>query len=413
MKEPCLMPLSSQRPPGYRARIHTVTLTMCISAFAGTFAFAEDSALSRSTLERVVDAANPYATAAYVYDSNLFRISEETPSTEGRSDQHATVGAGFDSKFTLSRQQFMLAGNIYRDEYDTYKYLDYTGGRANATWNWSAGSIFTGTAGYEYRRTLRGFANQTQIDPVQDLRDEDKYLASAVIDLPRNWQATLRGSLSDVSYSTTKTLDLERLVGGAALNYVSRAGNIIGVNAEIINGDYDLVPARDFDEYTVGPTLEWQLTAGLRLTGRVGYTSRDIAAPTESDYDDITGRIVLRKRAADRDQLTLILWRELSNLGDEIADFALIHGVSIEPRWQLSEALGLRMFLSYEDRDFEGVGPDANRQDDVYTGGVFADWIITRNFTVSMGFNAQDRSSTRAFEDYDVHEIQLQVTGRL
>lgn len=122
---------------------------------------------------------------------------------------------------------------------------------------------------------------------------------------------------------------------------------------------------------------------------------------------------MLKKRAADRDQLTVAIWRELSNLGDEIADFALIHGISVEPRWELSEALALRLFASYEDRDFEGIGGDSNRQDDVVTGGVFADWTITPNISVSVGYNAQTRSSTRIYQDYDSRDIQLQITGRL
>ncbi len=374
---------------------------------------AEDSLLSRSMFERLVDAANPYASARYVYDSNLFRLDDDEASIDGRSDHRASIAAGFDSTLSLSRQQIQLAGNIFREQYDTYDDLDYTGGRASAIWNWSAGSKFTGTAGYQYQRYLMGFANRTVFKQVRDLRSEDKYLASVAIDLPRHWQATMRGSFADVSYTENKALDLERLLGGAALNFVSRAGNIIGMDVEVINGDYDIVPARDFDEYTIGPTLTWQMTPGIRLTGKVGYTNRDVRAPSESDYDDITGRIVLRKRAADRDQLTVSIWRELSNLGDEIADFALIHGISIEPRWELSEALALRLFASYEDRDFEGIGGDSNRQDDVYTGGIFADWAITPNFSVSVGYNAQTRSSTRIYQDYDSRDIQLQITGRL
>lgn len=375
--------------------------------------YAEDDLLSRSMFERLVDAANPYASARYVYDSNLFRMDDDEASSEGRSDHHASITAGFDSTLELSRQQIQLSGNIYREQYDTYDELDYTGGRASAMWNWSAGSKLTGTAGYQYQRYLMGFANRTVSKEVRDIRSEDKYLASIAIDLPRHWQTIVRGSFSDISFTENKALELERLLGGVALNYVSRAGNIIGLDVEVINGDYDIVPARDFDEYTIGPTLTWQLTSSTQLTGKVGYTNRDVRAPSESDYDDITGRIVLKKRAADRDQLTVAIWRELSNLGDEIADFALIHGISIEPRWELSEALALRLFASYEDRDFEGVGGDSNRQDDVLTGGVFADWTITPNISVSVGYNAQTRSSTRIYQDYDSRDIQLQITGRL
>jgi hypothetical protein len=361
---------------------------------------------------RFLDAANPYLSVGYAHDSNLFRIDDEALSTDAPSDEYALIQAGFDSNITVSQQRFELNGEASRNIYNTFEELDHTFGNATAVWHWSAGGSLTGTVGYKYTRSLRDFANQLRLPRIIDIRSEDRYLASADIDLPGNWKLGIRGDLADVSFTTTDTLDLERVTGGTALDYVSAAGNVIGIDAEFVTGDYETETLSDFDEYTVGPKLMWRFGSKTRLDAKVGYTDRDATEPNGSDHAGVTGRIALNIEGEDA-KLVATVWREISNLSDEIADFAVIHGISLEPGWQLSPRVGLRLFASYEDRDFEVVEFGEDRQDDVYTGRAFLDWAIGRYFTVSAGINAQSRSSTRALQDYDFQIIELRITAGL
>jgi hypothetical protein len=297
--------------------------------------------------------------------------------------------------------------------YNNYDELDYTGGKAAAVWHWSAGESTTGRIGYKYRRSLRDFANQLRLDKVKDLRSENQFLGDIDIDLPGNWKLGMRGNLADISYSDTRALDLERTTGGAELSYVSRAGSEIGLDAEFVNGDYDVNPAANFDEYTIGPTLDWQLTTRLKLEAKLGYTSRDVADAAREDYDDITGRIALIMADTGRSKWTATIWRDVSNLSDEIADFALVHGISIEPSWQLPSGLALSLHLGYENRDFPIDAPIADRQDDLYTAGASADWPFSRNVKLSVGVDLQQRSSTRDLQDYDYGNVRVQIIGSL
>jgi hypothetical protein len=345
---------------------------------------------------RTLDLLNPYASVAYAYDSNLFRVDDAVPTAEGRSDQVATLSAGFDAEIRSGQQRYELGAMVNHNLFNTYDYLDYTGGKATAFWHWSVGDAATGSVGYQYKRTLRDFANQLAVQKTKDIRTEHKLAASGDIDLPGQWRLGLRADVADIGYSNTKTLDLLRTTAGAGLNYVSRSGNLIGFDAEFIKGDFDSNPNSDFDEYNIGPTLQWHLTPRTKV-----------------DYDDVTGRVALRMADDGRGKMTATLWRDISNLGDESADFAVVNGVKVEPSWKLPNGMDLRLNASYEKRDFQEELAGLVRKDDVYTGGVFLDWGVARNITLTFGVDAQRRSSTRPLQDFDFARVQLQVTGRI
>jgi hypothetical protein len=365
------------------------------------------------TWARRVDIINPYASIGYGYDSNLFRIDDETPVIEGRSDQFAMISAGFDADIEDRLQRYELSGVVSHSMYDTYDEVDHTAGRALAMWHWDTGAARTGTLGYKYRRSLRDFANQSRFDKIIDIRTEHQLAGSADFGLRDNWKLGVRADIADVSFSSTEALDLLRTTAGARVSYVSGAGNSIGMDAEFINGDYDNNPASEFEEYTIGPVLEWQLTSRMKLHGTIGYTNRDFSEPARSDYDDVTGRIALISAESGRSRLTATVWRDISNLSDEIAEFALINGISIEPSWQFANGLGLRLNAAYENRDFEADVAGGDREDDIYTAGVFADWGLTANIKLSAGVDFQERSSSRELQDYDFNKVVLQITGSL
>ena len=361
----------------------------------------------------MIDAANPYASIGFGYDSNLYRLDDEVPVPDGQSDEFAVLGAGFDADLQVSQQRYELAGLINHTLFNTYDDLDYTGGKFTAIWHWRAGEPWDGTLGYRYKRSLRDFANQTRVDKIKDLRSEHQLLAGANYDLPGNWKVGVRSDIADITFSDTDTLDIKRTTFGAAADYISSAGNLVGLDAEFVNGDYDRNPEADFDEYFVGPKVEWKFTGRTQLEAKIGYTARDYNSRTRTDYDGITGRAALILADNGRNTVRAEAYRDLSNLGDEIAEYAVVNGVSIEPSWTLTETVNLRVNASYETRDFRVDQFESDREDDVYTAGAFVDWDINRNIALSLGVDGQRRSSTRELQDYEFNRFQVQIVGRL
>ena len=208
---------------------------------------------------------------------------------------------------------------------------------------------------------------------------------------------------------------------GTSLKFVSGSGNTVGLDAELVQGDYDENPSADFDEYTVGPTVEWRLTERTAIEAMAGYSGRQYDDPERDDYDGATGRVVLRYNEGARTRFRAALYRELSNLGDEVAEFAIVDGLRFEPAWQLRENLDLRVVAAVERRDFKR-DPDSDfdplplaghRRDDVYTTGGYLDWKLRRSLTLSIGADIQRRDSTRELRDYDFQRVEMRITGRL
>jgi hypothetical protein len=391
-----------------------VTLVLALQAPpAATQGASEDTA-------RIVDALNPYATLGYGYDSNVFRLDDAVEPIGGeRSDRYAMASVGFDADITRSLQRWELYGEVSHTLFNEHDDLDYTGSRAGAIWHWGLTKASFGSVGLTHRRALRDFANQPAENKVKDLRMENKLAGDANIKLPGRWTMGVRGEFADISFSESERLDLRRFLTGGNIGYASTAGSTIGLDAEYVEGDYDTNPLADYEEYTIGPTLEWKFTERSVLHAKVGYTNRNQVDPLRQDFDGVTGRVSFDFDNSPRNGLKLVLYRDLSNLGDEVLDFAEVTGLELEPRWQLREGLDLRLKLGYEKRDFnpdpeaELIGLDPDRDDDVVTGGVFVDWQFTRHFKLSFGADMQKRDSSRELQDFDFHRFEIKVTGSL
>ena len=375
---------------------------------------------TETDVARVIDAFNPYATVGFGYDSNIYRLDDRVdPIGDERADQYAMVSAGFDADITRSLQRWDLYGEAIHTLFNEHDDLDYTGSRAGAIWHWGLTKASFGSVGFTHRRALRDFANQPPVNKVKDLRMENKLAGDANIKLPGRWTMGVRGEFADVTFSETDRLDLRRFLTGANIGYASTAGSTIGLDAEYLEGDYDENPLADYEEYTVGPTLDWNITERTVLEAKVGYTNRNQADPLRQDYDGVTGRATVSFNNDPLNALRVVLYRDLSNLGDEVLEFAEVTGVEVEPRWQLREGMDVRFVLGYEKRDFnpdpdaELIGLDPNRDDDVFTGGAYLDWQYTRNFKLSVGADMQKHDSTRELEDFDFHRFEIKLTGSL
>jgi len=372
-----------------------------------------DKSHGADSLGHFLDVTNPYVSAQYTNDSNVLRLDDIQP-VENRADQYVTLAAGFDSDIRSGQQQYQLLGEFNSTNYSHHNELDYNGGKAAAVWHWTANPLTTGTLGYRFTRTLRNFENELAPRRDIDVRTENRAFVSGDRDLPDNWKVGARADIADVSYNHSTDLDIRRTTGGLSLGYVSRAANTLGADFEYIDGSYKTVSTQDYKQYTLGPTLEWKFTVRTQLNGKIGYTARKNSTPARPDYSAVTGRFELTIADAGRGSLKATAWRELSTLGDEIAEYAVINGVSLEPAWTLSNGITVRLKGSYENRDFVVVtGPAPDRLDDVGVVSGYLDWPIGRHFKITGGISRGRRSSTRLYQDYEFFQQQLEIVGTL
>jgi hypothetical protein len=357
---------------------------------------------------------HPYGSINLGYDSNIFRLDSDAPDIGARDDQSVTFAAGINGNAQTGQQRFDLGAEVNHTLYDNHGDLDYTGGNIDAVWHFVAGDVATGDLGYHFDRTLRDFANQNRLDKVIDLRNENSVTGNGVFNLPGPLRLNLRAGFSDITFSQTDTLHVQRSTAGAGLDFVSSSGNLAGIDAGFLHGHYPNNSAADFDQYSVGPTFEWQASPRVKLDGQAAYTKRDNKDVLRKDYDGITAHVDMTVGQGDVTTMTASVYRDLSNLADETAEYAVVNGIRVAPTWTWKEGLiDLRLLAGYENRNFKVTDNSLAREDKVVMAGMFLDWNPRRWFTVTLGVDGEQRSSSRILQDYNFLRVQLGFVARM
>lgn len=358
---------------------------------------------------------DPYAMVGLTYDSNPLRVSsaDEIRRSDDESDLITTLEAGLDSYLAVSRQTLLLKGRVFRNQYEEFDRMDHTGGNALGQWQWVWGSAWSGDIGYLFTRQLRDLANQST--PVKDIRKESRFFGSVERGIGAGLKAVLAGSSADIDFEENERLSLTRDTAQVGIYYESALNRSVGIEGKFTDGQYELDSDRDYDETALQAVLDWPFSEKTRLAATAGFTSRDFDSEARPDFSGITGLVSLVRTNAKGGLLTISIYREPSTLGDEIANYAIVEGITITPEWPLGIAMQLRLDLNYERRAFRGVRdltiPDPeleSRDDDVVSGALWLDWDITRILRLSFGLAAGERSSTLPDEEYDYQSAQIQ-----
>ena len=276
-----------------------------------------------------------------------------------------------------------------------------------------------GDLGYSYDRRLRDLANE--LVPTKDLRDRHEVFGSARRWLTTRWRLGAETDWTDISFSETDDLNKSILGFGASLDYISLARNEVGIAAAYSGARFENRDDQDYEDLSIGPTLDWQLTGKTRFNGDVAYKTRDFDVFSREDFAGVVGRLRLTWKPTGKISVKTSVWRELSNLNDEITDYAIVDGARLEPIWDITTKTSLRALASFERRDFQGdaLQEDDNEQvfsdrvDDVSAFGLWLEWNARRNISLSLGFRSETRASTRELRDYDYQYVEASFRASL
>lgn len=393
-----------------RHRLRLATLATAISA-ALLLPVSHAQSLEEATDNwlDVVRTFQPYAALGWTTDSNLLRNPDNL---NDDSDQYLTLEAGVDARFDVSRQRFLVDGRIFRNSYDRFSEFDYTGGDGRLRWNWAAGKLWEGTLGYTYTRRLRDFANE--LVPQRDILNRHRVFGSANRWVTNRWRVGASTEWADVSFTESEQLDKNVLGFGAIADYVSVAGNVIGLETGFAATDFSANRA-DYDDFNVGPRLDWRLSSKTRIRASAGYKSRTHDMRDERDFDGFVARVRTTWAATGKTTILAEAWRDISNLDDEIANFAVVQGISVEPIWNITAKTSLQALASFERRDFQGGDDDDlavvfdDRVDDVAAFGVGVNWQARRSIALSLGYRAESRDSNRELREYDFQSFEARI----
>ncbi|MBK1717895.1 outer membrane beta-barrel protein [Thiocystis violacea] len=397
-----------REPPRPRRRLAPLALSLLAMAMCRPSAAETEVPKWVETLKDL----HPQASVTATTDSNLLR----NPDGLGdRSDRYLTLQAGFDTEFKFSRQRLLLDASVYRNDYERFSEFNHVGGDAKVLWKWVLGRLWEGEFGYSYDHKQRDFANE--LLPSNDMLSRHRLQASANRWLTTRWRLGARIDWADVSFSDSEELDKTILGYGANLDYVSKAGNTLSLRATYASADFKNRDDRDYDDLTLGPSVDWKLSGKTRLSASAGYKARRHDVADERDFDGFVGRVSATWKPTGKSSLKATAWRDISNLDDEIADYAVIEGISLEPRWQFMPKTSLRGLASYENRAFDGGQDDelgfetGDRRDRVRVLELGLDWEPRRYLELGLSFRDESRESNRALREYDSQSLWLTVSA--
>ena len=354
---------------------------------------------------------DPYASITYVDDSNLLRKSDRAASLLGiddTSDRYLSTEVGFATELQLSRQRFQIDGRVYHNAYDEFDDADHTGGDARGTWFWLYGPLWEGDLQYRYRRKLRGFENQGI--PEKDMISRHEVSGSAMRRLTPRWRVGAEAGWADVDSTDTDSLDKQLYSGGLTADWTSPAGSVAGLSLNLTRAAHERDDDRDYDEWFFGPNADWRYSPKTRILAWAGYKQREHDGQGQRDFDGFVGRVAVKWRPTVKTLVNATIQRDISNLEDEIAEYAVVQSAALEPVWDITPKTTLRGLASYTEEDYRGgAGPGGSRVDDVYEYGIWLDWNFTPNSAVSFGLGREDRRSNRAIEEYDADYLEVAV----
>lgn len=356
--------------------------------------------------------ANVFAGAGY--EDNLFRFEGESEAearlgTDELADWYRYAGAGFQGNFAGDERRFELDGEIYRQTYDMFDFLDHTGGRLNAGGEWELSSDTRGNLRYGYQRRLQSFTNQDSSS--QDIIQQHRFEGGIERTLAERWQIRFLGGWRDLNFSNSDFLDKQRLDAEAELQYAASQNSIFGLLATWTDNDFDSNDDRDFTGWSLGPSFEWQITTSFQLSANLGYTRRELDNPAGlDDYDGVTGYVSSLWAPGDRFSSELRVFRDVSNLGGEVSEYAERTGLRWMPVWQMTPRLAGRFSFTYEERDFAAVESNAlDRTDDFLLGELWLDYDITRRLLLSLGYSYETRDSNDDAQEFDAHIFRGEI----
>lgn len=358
------------------------------------------------------DFFRPMLSAAYYYDSNIFRfsgdgavppfIAGEATGNRIQAVNYHLLGAGFLLDWQQSRQRVQTRVLATRVRFSRYRaLLDYDGHELSALWDWQLGNRWRGQLGAERSKTLGSYDNT---GVVQNTRTDTRYNLLAVRDLHTDWLAEVRynHAASEYAEQPGRDVDTDTLVLG-----VYRLGGTLqrlGVELRQIGIQRPAGTLSDASEWGVFGVATWQAGGKSRLRGRLGYIDRGYERAGTRGFRGIEGRLDMDLSPTGKTLLSAALYRELveTDLGIN-SNYRRETGVSLGGQWLLMPKTRLGVFLRAESHAYDG----SNVDDEYRSHGLNATYQPWPGADITLTVKRTTRESDIASREYTTDVVSL------
>jgi len=351
----------------------------------------------------------------YTYDDNLFRLPSGTDITGGgivsRQDHINTLNLGMDGHWFGWRQEFDIALRGAKNQFVRNDALDNTSGSGKLTWDWLINSRLSGTAGYDFNRTLASFANTFFF--AKDLVDTADYFATGGLQLTQHWTLTTGFKATQVSHSADQRTGDEFRSRGAnlGLQYLTNAQDSFELSYGYTRAHFpqpgvlnDVQFDRSYKDSVERLTVRYRLGGATLLDAKVGYIERKYPSTLFGNFSGSTWRASLTWVPTGMTQLVLSGYRELTAYLDAESDYFVSRGGSATLTWSPTVRIAVSASAMLNSQQYISNSPSTvefnSRHDNVRTYQATASYVPRDLLSLTIGYRYDLRDSNLPLFSY-------------
>jgi exopolysaccharide biosynthesis operon protein EpsL len=340
------------------------------------------------------------------------------PGPGEQADTYRLSALGLRLDAPLERQRLRGELSLNRVRYDRYAQFDLDGHEARAQWEWQTAGDLAGRLGLEQRKALASLAGvqggvQSTVPNALTTR---RAFAEADWRLAARWALGLGAERLEQANEAAERLpnDLERGRGTAHLQYVSRAGNRLGLRARLDRGTLPnpLSADNSYRQREAAVTLDWRPGGHTRVRAHLGRVQRDYEELPQRDFEGNTGALALEWAPTGKLALSALAQRAISETEEIHVSFVLAERLALQARWQPSAKTEISAALETSYRRYLGEAAQIlngvpARRERVEAAGLAAGYRPHPRVTLTLGVRRETRATNRALGDYAVNVASL------
>lgn len=348
----------------------------------------------------------------YTYDGNVFRTSK-SGITPPKKDLIRSTYIGVGLNLPVSLQRFVVNARVNQTRFRDLGELDYNGRTLNASWLWQFGNDWSGRLGYSQSRTASDFSNLG--GTTQNLRDQDRVFvdANVMLDPTHRLEMGFSQAKSENSTQANQRNDYTDNQLYFGIQYISPVGNSYGLR--LAYDDLKLPNPAQFGATSIDNshrqavldfTYAWKFSGVSNIYGRFGFEDREYKEFSGRDYSGFAWSVNYDWTPNPKSAVLFNFRREIDGLNDFASNYALVHGLSIRPRWIVSSKVNVAWDFGYSRLEFRGEPGTLNvahqeRKDKIKNYGMSVDYAPLPSASMSLSLRRDQRSSNISGIDFE------------
>lgn len=364
----------------------------------------------------------PSIASNFFYDSNFFRVSDDTNIVNDKSEFIKQIASGLKFDWKFNRQKLLIEASLNQNWFQNHKSLDYLGWNGSSQWNWRFGNNLDGEIGFS-KKVFLGDYNQLNRF-VANLQENQNLFANSSYSFNHKTLIKLgffrkESQFDDVSRQISNSIEDNAEL---YIQYISPDKSTIGVHSVFTDGKF---PNRTYDSASntlddgykrlnTGLIWDWQFSSITHIDGMIGYLNQRYNHISERNFGDTIANLGIHWQATDKLLLDLLAKREIRQANNLNASFSLLQGIEFKTQFEIDSKVKLSIPMNYFNQQFLGDISGENslltpEQNNIYGLGLRLIYQPTNNINVNAILNFEKRNSNYATRAYQSQSAGLSV----